>query len=258
MSPHLAPMPYYPVYHPDSLAEGFESPLSVQAPFLGPVVPARPHLHVSTDYGSACQADGEYLVRDFFTPSPSSSSPSDRTPPSASYAETASTSLRSPSSAISPVRRDSRRRGSVPSSSDEGLVVRGSIAHPYARLYSKKHGAGKRRKMWNHALEKMLFTPQEISTMGAPHRRTIYTASLEAHVDRLHEQLLSLDSRLYPVSTEELEHYRGLNSKTAKSMVSGLHHDAVEIKLKIRELERANRDLEEKLNGSSLGFKSCL
>ncbi|KAI0330541.1 hypothetical protein GY45DRAFT_1250581 [Cubamyces sp. BRFM 1775] len=120
---------------------------------------------------------------------------------------------------------------------DEGLVVRGTIAHPYARLYSKKQGAGKRRKMWNHALEKMLFTPQEISTMGAPHRRTIYTASLEAHVDRLHEQLLSIS--LFPVPFEKLEPYRGLNSKTAKSMVSGLHHDAAELKLRILELERA-------------------
>ena len=27
--------------------------------------------------------------------------------------------------------------------------------------------------------------------MSAPHRRTIYTASLEAHIDRLHEQLAS-------------------------------------------------------------------
>jgi len=33
--------------------------------------------------------------------------------------------------------------------------------------------------------------------MGAPHRRTIYIASLEAHVDRLHAQLLSLG--LYPI-----------------------------------------------------------
>lgn len=50
--------------------------------------------------------------------------------------------------------------------------------------------------------------------MGAPHRRTIYTASLEAHVDRLHEQLLGLS--LFPVPFEKLEPYRGLNSKTAK------------------------------------------
>lgn len=28
------------------------------------------------------------------------------------------------------------------------------------------------------------------STLGAPHRRTIYLASLEAHIDKLHAQLL--------------------------------------------------------------------
>ncbi|KAF8560415.1 hypothetical protein BDR04DRAFT_994622, partial [Suillus decipiens] len=61
--------------------------------------------------------------------------------------------------------------------------------HPYARLYAKKDGS-KRRKIWNHVLEKQLFSPQELSTMGAPHRRTIYIASLEAHIDRLHNQLL--------------------------------------------------------------------
>lgn len=115
---------------------------------------------------------------------------------------------------------------------DDSLVVRGSFPHPYARLYIKKQVAGKRRKMWNHALEKLVFTPQEMyaasprpqtrltsalshrATMGAPHRRTIYTASLEAHIDRLHEQLLGYS--LAPVPFEQLEPYRGLNAKTAK------------------------------------------
>lgn len=50
--------------------------------------------------------------------------------------------------------------------------------------------------------------------MGAPHRRTIYTASLEAHVDKLHKQLL--DYSYYPVPFERLEKFRGLNIKTAK------------------------------------------
>lgn len=53
--------------------------------------------------------------------------------------------------------------------------------------------------------------------MGAPHRRTIYTASLEAHIDRLHAQLLAIG--LYPIPFSDLEPYRGLNIKTAK--VSG-------------------------------------
>lgn len=50
--------------------------------------------------------------------------------------------------------------------------------------------------------------------MGAPQRRTIYTASLEAHVDRLHKQLE--ECQLFPVMPQQLEPYRGLNSKTAK------------------------------------------
>ncbi|KAI0778539.1 hypothetical protein BD413DRAFT_466061 [Trametes elegans] len=218
-------------YQPqDALVQGIATSSILTHPY--PLLASRPHVHVSTGYEINLQATGEYLVRDFLTPSPTSSSSSD-------HAHEGSPSFPLHFASTSSSRRESRRRpsGASPPSTDEGLVVRGSIAHPYARLYNKKHGAGKRRKMWNHALEKMLFTPQEISTMGAPHRRTIYTASLEAHVDRLHEQLLGL--ALFPVPFEKLEPYRGLNSKTAKSMVSGLHHDASELKLKILELERA-------------------
>lgn len=54
--------------------------------------------------------------------------------------------------------------------------------------------------------------------MGAPHRRTIYMASLEAHVDRLHAQLLSIG--FFPVDFEKLEPFKGLNSKTAKVSLS--------------------------------------
>jgi hypothetical protein len=91
----------------------------------------------------------------------------------------------------------------VPSTSS---ATKANIVHPYARLYAKKEEA-KRRKIWNHALEKSIFSTLELlvqslffcvsflddglsSTMGAPHRRSIYVASLEAHVDRLHTQLL--------------------------------------------------------------------
>ncbi|KAF8922480.1 hypothetical protein CPB85DRAFT_1555831 [Mucidula mucida] len=110
------------------------------------------------------------------------------------------------------------------------------IAHPYARLYARQD-SGKRRKIWNHALEKSVFNAFELSTLGAPHRRTIYTASLEAHIDRLHTQLLSLG--YWPVAFEELEPFKGLNSKTAKSMVSGLQYDTSQVNLKLLELERA-------------------
>lgn len=118
-----------------------------------------------------------------------------------------------------------------PSRDNSHRATRFTIAHPYARLYAKKDGS-KRRKIWNHVLEKQLFSPQELSvlhsftstyspihfafrsTMGAPHRRTIYIASLEAHIDRLHNQLLGIG--LYPIPFQRLEPYRGLNSKTAK------------------------------------------
>ncbi|KAG6878382.1 hypothetical protein C0993_007564 [Termitomyces sp. T159_Od127] len=119
-----------------------------------------------------------------------------------------------------------------------------TIAHPYARLYAKKEEV-KRRKIWNHALEKSLFTPYEISTIGAPQRRTIYIASLEAHIDKLHAQLLEIG--YWPVPMEELKPYHGLNSKTAKSIVSGLQHDASVARLKMLELERANKSLGDSL-----------
>ncbi|KAH9950463.1 hypothetical protein B0H21DRAFT_868880 [Amylocystis lapponica] len=73
---------------------------------------------------------------------------------------------------------------------------------------------------------------------GAPHRRTIYTASLEAHVDRLHAQLIDQYS-LFPVPFETLDCFHGLNSKTAKSMVAGLYRDATELRLKRLELQRS-------------------
>ncbi|KAG6381230.1 hypothetical protein JVT61DRAFT_5634 [Boletus reticuloceps] len=109
-----------------------------------------------------------------------------------------------------------------------------TIAHPYARLYAKKDGS-KRRKIWNHVLEKQLFSPQELSTMGAPHRPSV--------------SIRSLSKRLDP--------YRGLNSKTAKSMVAGLQHDATHVKLKLLELERSNTNLR-KLLGTHNPSKASL
>ncbi|KAI9460872.1 hypothetical protein BJY52DRAFT_1211237 [Lactarius psammicola] len=137
---------------------------------------------------------------------------------------------------------------SPPSSSQSSSQT--VIAHPYARLYAKKNATGaKRRKIWNHALEKSVFTAHEIATMGAPHRRTIYIATLEAHIDRLHQQLLAIG--LYPVPFERLEPFKGLNCKTAKSMVAGLQHDSSHIKMKLLELERANHGLRNTLKNRS-------
>ena len=48
---------------------------------------------------------------------------------------------------------------SCPSRSPSQIV----IAHPYARLYAKKNATGaKRRKIWNHALEKSVFSAHEM------------------------------------------------------------------------------------------------
>ncbi|KDR85065.1 hypothetical protein GALMADRAFT_24833, partial [Galerina marginata CBS 339.88] len=119
------------------------------------------------------------------------------------------------------------------------------IAHPYARLFAKKDEV-KRRKIWNHALEKFIFSPYELSTVGAPQRRAVYITSLEAYIDRLHAQLFDLG--FWPVDLADLEPFMGLNSKTAKSMVAGLQHDASISRLKLLELERANEDLQKILS----------
>ncbi|KAJ3480868.1 hypothetical protein NLI96_g8052 [Meripilus lineatus] len=147
--------------------------------------------------------------------------------------------------AVAPISRSRPGSTHPDPTSGSNLAPRVKISHPYARLYaknSKEAGAAKRRRMWNHALEKSFFTPQELSTMGAPQRRTIYTASLEAHVDRLHKQLE--ECQLFPVMPQQLEPYRGLNSKTAKSMVAGLQKDMSDMKLKALELERSVRGIE--------------
>ncbi|KAF4572878.1 hypothetical protein EYR36_007388 [Pleurotus pulmonarius] len=118
-----------------------------------------------------------------------------------------------------------------------------SVPHPYARIYAKKDA--KRRRIWNHALEKSVFSPLQLSTVGAQDRRPIYVASLEAHIDRLHEQLKSI--ACYPVREDQLAPYIGLHSKVAKSMVSSLQHDISQTNLKLLELERANAKLRESL-----------
>ncbi|EIM92974.1 uncharacterized protein STEHIDRAFT_90387 [Stereum hirsutum FP-91666 SS1] len=111
------------------------------------------------------------------------------------------------------------------------------IAHPYARLFVKKDGA-KRRKIWNHALERYVFTPEETACMKAPQRRPIYIASLEAHIDALHAELLKVN--LAPVNLQDVDLWAGLNSKIAKSLVAGLQQDTSQMKSRLRELERAN------------------
>lgn len=50
--------------------------------------------------------------------------------------------------------------------------------------------------------------------MGSQERRPIYTATLESHIDRLHDQLLEYS--LTPASREELKPYYGLNAMLAK------------------------------------------
>ena len=44
----------------------------------------------------------------------------------------------------------------------DNLVVKDFVPHPYARLYNKKHKTGRCRKVWSHALEKFVFTHEEM------------------------------------------------------------------------------------------------
>ncbi|KAG1757501.1 hypothetical protein EDB19DRAFT_1623115 [Suillus lakei] len=196
------------------------SPNAVQSPHLSinpfPLNDSPPPYHYSTQHAPSSYA---------FPQQKDESSSFIKSRLSESPVSTTFTDQSSDTSSVEHPSRDNSHRAS-----------RFTIAHPYARLYAKKDGS-KRRKIWNHVLEKQLFSPQELSTMGAPHRRTIYIASLEAHIDRLHNQLLGIG--LYPIPFERLEPYRGLNSKTAKSMVAGLQHDATHTKLKLLELERS-------------------
>ncbi|KIY47024.1 hypothetical protein FISHEDRAFT_13639, partial [Fistulina hepatica ATCC 64428] len=108
-------------------------------------------------------------------------------------------------------------------------------SHPYNRLRAREED--KRRRTWNHIYEKMIFTPYELAACGAPQRRSIYISSLEAHVEVLHTQLFEMG--FWPVAYDELESYRGLHSKTTKSLVSGLQYDATEDVQKLVELEKA-------------------
>ncbi|KAI0702207.1 hypothetical protein C8Q76DRAFT_580808, partial [Earliella scabrosa] len=95
----------------------------------------------------------------------------------------------------------------------------------------------KKRKVWYHALENRLFNAHEIGYLGAPHRRTLYTASLEGHIDRLHNQLLRRS--LFPAPPDALVCYRGLDPKLAKVMMAGLQYDITNMRLEIRERERS-------------------
>lgn len=67
--------------------------------------------------------------------------------------------------AVAPISRSRPGSTHPDPTSGSNLAPRVKISHPYARLYaknSKEAGAAKRRRMWNHALEKSFFTPQEL------------------------------------------------------------------------------------------------
>ena len=149
--------------------------------------PPRPQLYTGDHQNISYQinptmphSESDFRGRDMFTPSPTSSSASlyDRSSPPSLY--TPDTSV-APSYSFQPAASDAgqssvsfpgrqTRRLSEPACLDAaGFTVRGQIAHPYARLYNKKNSAGKRRKMWNHALEKVLFTPQEMYVHSHTH-----------------------------------------------------------------------------------------
>ncbi|KAF7799039.1 hypothetical protein EIP86_010269 [Pleurotus ostreatoroseus] len=128
------------------------------------------------------------------------------------------------------------------SDSSSSCLAGRAVSHPYARIYAKRDPTQpKQRKMWNHALEKHIFTPDELANMKAPIRRKIYIASLEAHIDALLSRLYTAEK--FPIPLDALESYYGLNCKTVKSMVSGLYKDAEEDRVKLLELERAVRHI---------------
>ncbi|KAJ7925853.1 hypothetical protein B0H13DRAFT_1862673 [Mycena leptocephala] len=135
--------------------------------------------------------------------------------------------------------------------------------HPYGKRMKKGERKQKtpksNRRMWKHALEKPLFNSLELSELGITQRRPIYIASLEAHIDRLHTQLLSLGHAFFPIAMSELDHLKGLNTKTCKvspvilwewkltppkAMVASLHNDIMQAHERLLELQRTNEKLE--------------
>jgi hypothetical protein len=73
--------------------------------------------------------------------------------------------------------------------------------------------------------------------MRAAQRRRIYISSLEAHIDKLHNQLIGIG--LYPVPYSSLAPYKGMSTTAAKAMLAGLQQDAQHISMKETEIERA-------------------
>jgi hypothetical protein len=133
------------------------------------------------------------------------------------------------------------------------------MPHPYARFYAYREweAAAKPRRIWSHALESAIFTREELfvllaassreSWANAAHslmvragqRRKVYIASLEAHIDALHAQLIEYG--LYPVPFADLAPYKGMSSKIVKGVLVGLQTDAQFIRSKQTEIERAVR-----------------
>ncbi|KAI0755745.1 hypothetical protein C8Q74DRAFT_321082 [Fomes fomentarius] len=99
----------------------------------------------------------------------------------------------------------------------------------------RSHPDVPRRVPWVHAMEKDIFSPDELMTMSRRERREIYTASLESHADQLIDQLRQASVEV--VSGQDVAAYRGINRKTLKSLAAGMHHDAVNITLEIVQLQ---------------------
>ncbi|KAI0094732.1 hypothetical protein BDY19DRAFT_914273 [Irpex rosettiformis] len=214
-SPELRSPPVIPTLLPDAMSRVHPSSElgNKQIPAHSPTSSAR-RLSLSSTY----------------LPSPSSSIPSVvgtapyLHPHTQSYAALASASASSSSSRIVPTRICSSKK-------------REGSPHPDTASKPTSPSTTKRRKMWVHTLEKNVFSTDEIASLTAPARRTIYTASLESHIDKLHNELLRIGR--FPASPEQLEPYHGLNSKTAKSMAAGLHSDIVVMRTRLASMRRA-------------------
>ncbi|KAJ7786392.1 hypothetical protein B0H16DRAFT_29595 [Mycena metata] len=132
----------------------------------------------------------------------------------------------------------------------------GRYYHPYGHPNAKAQQQGPtapnnpkipRRVVWTHALEKPLFSGLELTTLGVTQRRPIYVASLEAHIDRMHTQLLSLGSVYYPVVLPELDSFIGLSSTRAKGMIAVLQNDLAFARERLLHLQQVNEELESRL-----------
>ncbi|KZS93094.1 hypothetical protein SISNIDRAFT_466442 [Sistotremastrum niveocremeum HHB9708] len=96
--------------------------------------------------------------------------------------------------------------------------------------------SGRTRKPWHHALEREIFTEEEIQNISVNHRRTIYLSSLEKRVEGMHKQLSA--AHKYPVPSSKLEPWCTLKTKASRMVTAGIQRDLTNMRTEYLELER--------------------